>query len=274
MAFTTREIVKKHILDRHLGSDSAEDEPVVLTGTDYARLRHKSIIEESEKVKGKEQIEPTREDIDFQGSDDFNLSHGELIRETVVMAGDSSLGIIYIENVDYHIDYNAGRVSRIADGSIPAGGSAVVWYLYYRVYQRGSDYDLDYRKGSIRRRSGGDIESGQRVLVDYTAEFSGLDDEAMDNAIAEANERILSYIDDAHHDSTDRALVTAETYLALSIVCRARAMETISPSKNLANRAAESKSWVELSNTYKKEAYVILSKFSGAIGSLKPPTKA
>jgi len=274
MPFTTKEIVKKHILDHHIGSTSVENEPIQLSGNDYVELRHRMILRDSEKIKGKEQIEPTREEIDFSGSDSLNLSHSELMPDTVVVASDSSLGTIYAENVDYQIDYDSGGISRIQSGTIPSGGAAVIWYLYFRLYQNGVDYDLDYQRGKLRRRSTGDIESGQRVLADYSAEFGGLDDEAMDNAITEADDQILSFIDDIHRDSSDRSLVTAETYLAVSIICRIRAMESMSPARNPSNGAADAKSWSALSDMYKQEAYSLLSRYSGAVGALKPPSKA
>ncbi len=274
MPYTTKDIVKKHILDHYLGSTLIENEPVRLTGNDTVNLQKRMILKDSEKVKGKERLEPVEETVIFTGSDTFGLSHSELIPDTVVVAGDSSLGTIYLENIDYHIDYDAGEIRRINSGSLAAGASVVIWYLHYRIYQRGVDYDIDYQKGTIRRRSSGDIESGQRVLVDYTAEFGGLDDEAIENAITEAHEQVLSYIDETYRDSADRSLVSAETYLTVSIVCRIRAMEAVSPSRGRANNAAEAKSWSALSDTYKKEAYIILSRFTGVISSFKSPRKA
>ncbi len=274
MPYTTKDIVKQHILDHRLGSTLIENETVQLTSNDTVSLQRRMILKDSEKVKGKEQLEPTEETVSFTGSDTFGLSHPELIPDTVVVAGDSSLGTVYLENIDYHIDYDAGEIKRIDSGSLTEGATVVIWYLHYRIYQRGEDYDIDYQKGTIRRRSSGNIESGQRVLVDYTAEFGGLHDDAIVNAITEAHEQVLSYIDDTYRDSTDRSLVSAETYLTVSIVCRIRAMQAVSPSRGSANNAAEAQSWSALSDTYKKEAYIILSRFTGIIGSFKSPSKA
>ena len=274
MPFTTRDIVRKHILEHHLGSSSIENEPVQLTGNDWIGLQRRMVLKDSERVKGKERLQPTEEAVDFTSSDTFDLSHSELIPDTVVLAADSSLGTIYVENVDYSIDYDSGTLSRIDSGSIAQGLSAVIWYLYFRVYQRGVDYDFDYPKGEIRRRSSGAIESGQRVLIDYTSEAGGLDDDAVENAITEANEQVISYIDSSYKNSADRSLVTAETYLAVSIICRIRAMEAVSPSGADKTKAAEAQSWAALSDMYRKDAYAILYRFAGAVGSLKPPSKA
>ncbi|UCE65312.1 MAG: hypothetical protein JSU85_10600 [Candidatus Zixiibacteriota bacterium] len=273
MAFTTREIVKKHILDHHLGSENVENEKTRFQGTDWIQLYKRMILGGSEKIKGKEQIEPTREDISFDTADIQNLSHTELIPDTVVAAGDSSLGIIYIENVDYHVDYDIGRITRITTGSIPQGAAIAVWYLYYRVYEKGVDYDIDYQRGRVRRRSGGAIESGQWICADYTAEYGSLDDDAIANAISEANSRIMDFIDGIHHDSNDKLLVSAETYLAVSIICKIRAMESISPSRGK-TESADAMSWTALSDMYKKEAFNILSKYAAPGDNLNSPSKA
>jgi hypothetical protein len=273
MSFTTKEIVKKHILDHHLGSTNVENEAVRLLGTEWLQLQKHIILEGSEKIKGKEQLEPNREDISFSSADTQGLSHAELIQDTVVTASDSSLGIIFVENVDYHIDYDTGEITRLAGGSIPQGASVTIWYLYYRVYEKGIDYDLDYSRGRIRRISSGAIESNQMILADYMAEYGALDDDAIVNAISEANSRIIDFIDSVHHDSNDKLLVTAETYLAVSIICGIRAMEAISPSKGK-TESADAMSWTALADMYKKEAYNILSRYAGPGNNLNSPSKA
>jgi len=273
MAYTTSEIVKKHILDHHLGSSNVENESVRLQSTDWIQLQKHIILEGSEKIKGKEQLEPTREDVSFASADSQSLSHSDLIQDTVVAAGDSSLGTIYIENVDYHVDYDSGAITRLAGGSIPSGATVSVWYLYYRIYEKGVDYDLDYQRGRVKRISSGAIESGQSILADYTAEYGSLDDDAIENAISEADARIIDFIDSAYHDSSDRLLVTAETYLAVSIICGVRAMESVSPSLGKSG-GSDALSWTALSDMYKKEAYNILSKYTGPGNRLNSPSKA
>lgn len=273
MPFTTSEIVKKHILDHHLGSTNVENESVRLQGTDWIQLQKHVILAGSEKIKGKEQLEPTREDVSFASADSQSLSHSELIQDTVVAASDSSLGTIYIENIDYHVDYDSGEITRLTGGSIPSGANVSVWYLYYRVYEKGVDYDLDYRRGRVKRISFGAIESGQSILADYTAEYGALDDEAIENAITEADARIVDFIDSAYHDSSDRLLVSAETYLAVSIICGIRAMESVSPTLGRTG-SSEAMSWTALSDMYKKEAYNILSKFAGPGNRLNSPSRA
>lgn len=274
MPFTTKEIVKKHILDHHIGSAKIYDEKIQLNAADSSQLEKRMILADSERVKAREQNDPNEENISFASSNSASLAHNQVIPNTVVAANNSSLSKIYIENIDYQIDYNSGIITRIVSGSIPEDGAVSVWYLNYRVYQRGSDYDMDYQAGTLKRRSGGAIESGQWVLVDYTTEYGNLDDSSIENAISEANDQVLSFIDEAYRESADRLLVTAETYMSVAIICRIRAMESISPSRGKTDGGNESRSWAALSDMYKKEAYNILSKFAGRLGSFKSPASA
>lgn len=274
MPYTTKEIVKKHILDHHIGSTIVHDERVQLSATDPSRLQKRMLLPQSEIVKAREMNEPFEQNVSFGAGDLVTLSHGKLIPDSVVVASDSSLGRIYTESVDYHIDYDTGTIRRLSSGSVPALSNAVIWYLFYRVYLRGVDYDINYQDGSLKRRNSGAIESGQWVLLDYTSEFSSLDDAAIENAIGEANAQILSFIDSSHRESNDRALVIAETYLAVSIICRIRGMESISPSVGKAGSDGDARSWAAISDMYRKEAYNILAPFAAAVGAFKPPSKA
>jgi hypothetical protein len=273
MPFTTIDIVKKHILDNHLSSTSVENERIKLIANDNIQLSPRAIVNDSEKIKTKELNIPTEEYIDFSTGDTVALSHSELIPDTVVAASDSSLGNIYIEHVDYSIDYDSGEVKRLDSGSIPSGAQIVIWYLYYRIYERGIDYDINYRKGTISRRSSGAIESDQWVLADFTADTGGVNDDVIENSIDEANNQVLAFIDSIYHESTDRLLVDAETYMSVSIICKIKGMESISPA-SIKKDGKDAMSWAALSEMYRKQAYDILSKYAGAIGSFNTPSKA
>jgi hypothetical protein len=273
MPFTTAEIVKKHILDHHIGSTIVSNEAVQLPVSGPVQLQKQMILASSETVKAKEQNTPTRESVSFAAGDEINLVHSKLISDSVIVASDTSLRQVYVENVDYHIDYDLGTIRRVPAGVIAAGAEVIVWYLFYRVYQRGVDYDIDYQQGTLTRRNSGAIEAGQWILVDYTTEYGSLDDSAIENAITEADREVLSFIDEAYSESSDRALVTAETYLAVSIICRIRGMEAISPSRGKTS-GSDARSWAAISEMYCKETYNILARFAGPINSFNSPSKA
>ena len=202
------------------------------------------------------------------------MSHQELIPDTVVVANDSSLGRIFAENGDYSIDYENGKITRILGGSIPAGSSVVIWNFYFRIYIKDTDYQIDYTKGLIKRRSSGAIEDGQWVLVDYTAEFSILSDDVIENAIKEANDHILQYIDSSYADSTELSLQTAESYLAVSILCNIKAMEVMAlPAGTGTSGQVHSISlaWAKMSGVYHDQAYELLKRFGKDPGGLCSP---
>jgi len=277
MAFTNIDLVKKHILEHELGTIRKENVACRLEGETPFQLPHVLILPGSEKVKAKEQNLPTQESISFASSDTVQLSHQELIPDTVVVANDSSLGEIYVENVDYSIDYDNGNVTRLSSGSIPAGSSVVIWYLYFRIYTRDADYEMDYTKGQINRKSSGDIEDGQWVLVDYTVEFALLSDEVMENAIKEANDQVLKYIDPSYTSSTDRSLVTAETYLTVSILCNIKAMEAMTQNVTAGTgwqAHSVSLAWSKMSSTYRERAYQLLKNFRKDPGGFCSPYAA
>jgi hypothetical protein len=277
MGFTNIDLVKKHILEHELGTVKKENVSARLVGEVSFQLPHILLLTGSEKVKAKEQNIPSSEKVSFASSDTVNLSQTDLIPDTVVVAKDSSLGEIYLENVDYSILYDEGSITRLSGGSIPEGSSVVIWYLFFRVYARDSDYQIDYAKGLIKRIASGDIEDSQWVLVDYQVELALLSDEVMENAIKEANHQILKYIDSSFANSPDPSLVTAETYLAVSILCNIKAMEAMT--QNVAagsgwQAQSLSLAWSRMSNTYREQAYRLLEDFKRDPGDLRSPYAA
>jgi hypothetical protein len=184
------------------------------------------------------------------------------------LASDSSLGKIYAENIDFSVDYENGKIIRISSGSIPAGSSCVVFYLFYKIYVKNQDYQIDYVQGKIKRVSSGSIESGQWVLLDYKVEYGFLEDDIMANSVEQAHALVLDFIDSTYKDSTDFSLVVAETFLAVSLLCNIKALESLSlnaNNKNLAN------SFRDISKVYSEHSYAILSKYAKSIGGLKSP---
>jgi hypothetical protein len=273
MSFTNIDLVKKHILEHAFGTTDIENVPCHLSGETPFQLPHINILSNSEKVKGKEQNVPIRENISFSSSEEVFLSHPELIPDTVVVAKDSSLGQIYVENIDYSVDYDNGKITRISNGSIPQGSQVVIWYLFFRIYTKDTDYRIDYNKGQINRMTSGEIEDGQRILADYTVGFGLLGDEVIANAIVEANDKILKIIDPSYSNSTDQSLVTAETYLTVSILCNIKALEVITQNPGTTAKSL-SLAWSDMSSVYEKRAFDLLKNFKKDPGGLRSPYAA
>jgi len=270
MSFTTVEIVKKHLMENHLVISQIDSEATKINADSTASLRYPPVSQQSEKVKAKENIKPDYKKILVPQDSQIVLDKSELIRDSVVVASDSSLGTIYKENLDYTVDYDNGVVTRITSGNIPLGSYVSIWYMPYRVYSRGVDYSIDYTKGEIKRLSAGDIEPGQWLYIDYESEHAFIEDETIVNAINEANEQVLNFIDTVYSSSTDRSLVVAETYLTVAIICRIKALWAVSSGlKNFV-----SSTWSALADQYKRDAYLFLEKFVGTLTEFKTPRKA
>lgn len=273
MPFTNVDLVKNHILQHQVGLTERENVLSKLSSNSPAQLPDRSLVANSEKVKGKEQIVPVQATVSFSTGDTVQLPQNELIPETVVVASDSSLGKVFIENVDYHLDYNSGQITRLGSGSIAAGSQVVIWYLFFRVYQNGVDYTLDYQKGEITRLATGAVEEGQWVFVDYKVEFGFFSDDLIANAIVEADGEILSKLDPLYLESTEQNLISGQTYWAVSILCNIKSLEAMN--QNLPGNQAKvlSESWSIMAKTYRRQAEMLLSSYLQPGSSLEVPVK-
>ncbi len=267
MPFTNSEIVRHHLIETTSLRDSFRDIPVELTGLSTIALMHTQLKEGTVIVKGKELGAPQTTLVSL-GDMPAPLGTTNIIPDSVVVASDSSLGRIYTEHIDYHIDYLHGTIRRL-DGEIAAGATVCVWFFAYRTYQRGSDYSVDHLRGTLRRISGSQIEDGQTVFVDYETTSLTLNESQLDNAVAEADDLLLSLIDEAYHDSSAQSLVTAETYLALAVLCRVKALSALQqPDGN-----ATARHWQELGANYHADGLEIASRFAPAPGQLNAPVR-
>jgi hypothetical protein len=267
MAFTNSEIVRLHLRQDGVLRDTFTDVPVQLLAASPTALLHANLKTGSIRVKGKEIGTPQFQNARL-GSQPVSLSSQQLIPDSVVVASDTSLGTIFTENCDYHIDHAAGTLSRLADGAIPFSATVAVWYYTYRLYVEGVDFAIDYQKGTIRRINSGAIEDGQNVFVDYQTLSGGFDDPQIANAIAEADDQLLKMIDAVYAESTDQTLITAETDLALAILCRSKAIAALETT----GKADSARVWSELADRYAFSGRQLAVQFASPRGALKSPT--
>jgi hypothetical protein len=262
--------IRNHLYRLNVGEGEIRDRAIRLTLEGYTGLPHAHIVTGSETVKAIKNTIPTSESV-ILGSSPVSLAHQHPAIDTVVCASDSSLSLLYQENLDYMIDYPAGTISRIDGGSISEGAEVTVWYLYYHVYQRTQDYYIDYERGRMRRVSSGAIEEGQELLVDYQLGSSEFSDSEIEQCIMEAESEIVHLIDEAHKESTDPALQTAATCLAMSLLCRNSAGITAT---GLGGTDSHSSVWMELARSYRDTAMRLLTWFRGETPELKSPRLA
>jgi len=109
------------------------------------------------------------------------------------------------------------------------------------------------------------------VLLDYRVEYGFLNDDIISQSINEANERVLKFIAPSFCESEDQGLITAETYLTVSILCNIKAVEVLNSSLSPYNAQLVSRSWNMMAEVYYKQAYLILSDFANGSSTLFSP---
>lgn len=259
--------IRNHLYRLNVGTGDIRNCALRLKSDEYAVLPHSHLVTGSETVKAIKNTIPSTESI-LLGSSPVSLKHQPLAIDTVVCAADSSLSCLYQENLDFLVDYPAGMLTRIDGGSIPSNSQVIVWYLYYHVYQRNVDYYIDYERGRLRRIASGDIEEGQEIRVDYLLGSSEFSDSEIEQCISEAEAEITHLIDPVYQDSTDPALQTAATCLALSLLCRNSAGITAT---GLGGADQNSSIWLELAESYRQTSMKLLTWFYRESPNLKPP---
>jgi hypothetical protein len=262
MSWTTVAIVRKHLQETSTPASVIEDEQHVLTGTSQIQLGCASITTGSEEVKTIDLGSPHAAGvIVLSGTNWRTLPNENLASNSAVVAADQALNTVYIEGTDYVLDYELGKLKRVAGSAIPDGGSVYVWYFYYTVHSRDVDYEIDYDAGKLNRIEGGGIADGSTVYVDYITSAGTVTDELIEEAITEAEDKILARLKDEYSgSSTDQGLKTGATELALAIICNAKAMDMmLKTSSDDADGAAFQ--WRGMSHRYEAQAWETLDRF-------------
>lgn len=267
MKFTNISQVRHHLYRMNPGEQTIRNHRLRLTSVSEVSLPHSHLVRDTEKVKAMEISIPISETLTLAGAT-VSLAHDTLALGTVVCAADSSLSVIYQENIDFSIDYEEGSIIRIDSGSIPSGTAVTVWYLYYRVYVKGVDYSIDSDRGRIRRLASGAIEDGQELLLDYSLGSSEFSDTEIDQCIAEGEAELVTLIKPEYLDSDDPALQTAATWLTLAILCRNSA--GMAQAGDITG-VRQGNSWMELSQSYRMTAMKLITWFRRESPQMNPP---
>ncbi|MCP4703141.1 MAG: hypothetical protein GY865_00905 [candidate division Zixibacteria bacterium] len=270
MSYTNIELVRKYISFGNLPGGLQKDYPVTFTGLEKVILPGHSIIEDTVVVKAVGSAEPTFEEVTL-GDSTILLAQAQLVPNSVAVASDSSLGIIYTENADYSIDYTNGKISRIGGGAIGNGNKTSLWYQYYTQYNENSDYSVGYQSGSITRLAGSAIQIGQMVQIDYQLLQSFLNDEIIIEAVNQANAIVEGEIDIEQTFGADLVLQTAATYLAISLLCRIEAAGCL---RYGGNGDKETRWWLSLGESYRSDFEKLIKKFHPGASRLNHPIRS
>jgi len=267
MSYTNSEMVKNHIRLESVSPSVVYDYPVIMTGTEWADLPGEAVKEATVTVKAVTRTEPFYERITLADLP-VVLSGGPAIPQSAAVASDSSLGRIYLENVDYMFDYTGCTIVRLPGGSIASGTALSIWYFQYQTYIENQDYQMDYLKGRVRRMSGGAINSGQQVLVDFELSPSAREDGVIAAAVGHANSIVEAQVDPSGKFGASPILQSAATFLAVSLVCRmAAAIDLGTGTADRQNAAA----WLNLAESYRRDFDEMIKNFHPGTGRPNPP---
>lgn len=270
MSYTTIDQVKAHLLPAFPALDRVSDSPLVMRGTEYARFYAGSVAESSLVVKSLRNGETSRLSVTFTEGE-ASLAACLPVPGSIVVASDSSLGRVYVENLDFVVDYASGGISVKEGGAIGLNQEAVVWYVPFVIYRVDVDYRLDADEGSIARMSSGNIAEGETVHIDFDPVQAGFDDVVIATAVREANGLVERDVDPGREFGADPVLVSAATYRALSIVCRTAAGRELAGPRGLDRIAS---GWLKLGEDYAATAARLLEDFHAPLVGPSSPTRS
>lgn len=270
MSYTSADQVRHHLVTPYPLEDRVTDQRVVLDGIDSIQFYGGAVESSSLLVKSVHTNDPTRVSLTLN-SQSTPFASGSILNGSVVVASDSSLGTIYIENIDYVIDYTAGTLAIKGGGSLSGGMQVSLWFVPFTIYQDETDYDLQADRGEIKRLAGGTIAAGETVYLDYVPIYVSFTDEIVDNAVAMANGMVENEVDPDGQFEADHTLSAAATYRALEIVCRAAA------SRELAGRRGTHQvalGWIKLADDFITKADRLMRAFHPPFDNPRPPVRS
>ena len=251
MSWTDTTSVRKHLIDLDQVLTEFNDVRIQFDNDGNAQLPHRGIVTSSESVKRLMSVEPTEQS---------GVTLNDETWVQLVVAEDDGLQTVYLEGVDYAINWTDGKIRRIDGGAISNGSAVQLYYQRYEVMTKDIDYTIDYATGELTVKVAGSLEADTTVLVDYQLSAASGVDDLISQAITQAEDKILARLKDDYNDSSsDQGLITGATELTLSVLCRALASRAVSDGGTSAEGRA--RAWRELALTYQTAAWHTLRPF-------------
>lgn len=257
MSYTNIELIRHHLISAFPTAEQVVNQALYFKSDDYMPFFNGAIDGSLLRVKALSSNSLSRTTI-VLGSSPVSVSATEIVPGSVVVASDSSMGTLHVENLDYAIDYSSGTIAIKSGGSLSAGQSVTVWYLAFLLYTEGADYQAKADSGEIKRMSSGDIADGQTVYLDYAPIYDSFNDDVLNNAVTEANSLVEQEVDPDGQFGADRTLQAAATQRALAIICRTAA------ARELSSRRGEDRTalaWMKLADQYASGSEQLLNRF-------------
>ena len=257
MSYTTVDLVRHYLIAAFPFQQQVVDQPVIMQGTENIIFFAGQVEDTSVRVKSSQSNQLLQKQVTLT-TGAVSIGTAPIVRDSVVVASDSSLGTVYTQNKDYIIDYSLADLYVKTGGNLTTGSQVTVWYQQYHLYQSGVDYHLDSEQGTIRRLTGGDIADKETILLDYTPLYADYTEEILNRAVLEANNLVEREIDPDRLFGADPVLQTVATYRALAIICRTAAARELS---SLRKDDRSAVAWMKLADIYAEQSQKLLSSF-------------
>lgn len=262
MSFTSLGIIRTHLQKAVSTEQPVSGLSITLSGTDYTELPDRNLVPGSDTVKWLIDLAPVREtNVTLRDYDWTDLFYDHLVPNSVIVTLSPAFDMLYVEERDYKIDYENGRIRRVVGGLLPDNYTIMVYYYKYGVFVRDTDYTINSALGRVTRIAGGDIPDGATLLIDYALSAGTVEDNLIEQAITEAEDIIVRALSaDYSESSTDQGLQTGATELVLAVVARDMTAETLArwAGSDADDRARQ---WRELSAYYEQKAWRTLAPF-------------
>ena len=241
------------------------NERIVLNLNQYSQLQNRPVIPDSVSCKRISTIFPIVDPsspIPLTNENTFSLAYKKIVWNSVVVASDAILTIIYTENVDYIIDYFNGTIKRTISSAIPSASSVYLWYNYFQVMSLDIDFDVDYANGQIKRKSVG-IPNDSTVYIDYSYSPVLMTDELIFELIRQSENYLSTKLKPAYSLLSDNeSIKSAATNFSLYLICLAQSAKELSNAND--NSSSISKEWVALSIKYLELAQNLFYPFANS----------
>jgi hypothetical protein len=262
MSWTDANTIKLHLQALSVDSLTVQFHPCVLSGTDAFQLSHGSLASGNVHLYGLRENEPTGPlPLTLTGESWYATGVDACAPGSVVIAPADPPLSPYTEDVDFAVLDESAQVKRIAAGSIGSGDTVQVWLLPLEVFVEGVDYEVDYTAGTVTRIVTGSLPDPARLLVSYSTNAAGASDALIGQSINEAESKILDRLRDGYSvTSTDDGLVIGATELTLSQICDDLALRSLSAVGD-SSADDRARRFMELSIRFRERATTTLSRF-------------
>jgi len=257
LSYTNADIVKQYLVASSPIRDKYFDEPIVLPPDGWTSFFGGSVDSDSLIVKSIQNNDLLQFQLCLQTGENQLPAH-PLIRGSVVVASDSSLATIYIENDDYVVNFDDGKLRMKDSGKLTVGQTVTVWYQTFLVYDAGDDYEADCVSGQLKRCPAGRIAAGETVFLDFSAVDNSYNDIILEQAVVEANGIVESEVDPERQFGADTLLQAAATCRALEIVCNAAATREMS---GLQRNDRVALAWMKLADRFIERSRSLMRAF-------------